>query len=123
MIRGLRMEPRIEEMGSLPVIVSILKKMGIDRLIDSVYPGHRNWTGLSYGQLAVLFIIYVIDTRTHTLSGMEEWTNEHKTMLELTAGWTIGEKETTDGRLGRVVEVLGKKDERLDEFQKKMGNI
>jgi transposase len=62
---------------------------------------------LSYGQLTVLLLTFIIYTHTHKLSGVEEWGREHHYTLELSTGWQLGEKELTDDRLGRLLEVLG----------------
>ena len=68
--------------------------------IDRFWPTHGNWQGLSYGQLAVLFMIYVIHSMNHRLSGMEKWVTEHQYLLVQLTGWTVTPKDATDDRLG-----------------------
>lgn len=51
---------------------------------------------MSYGQLAVLFLTYVLYSLTHRLSGMESWLAEHKTTIERGTGWKLGDKDATD---------------------------
>ena len=53
-------EQRIERVDSLPLIVIWLTKMRIQEAIDTIWHPHPYWQGLSYGQLAVLFIAYVL---------------------------------------------------------------
>jgi transposase len=114
-------DPKIERVDSLPLILSWLKKMGIQEAIDSVFAAHTNWQGLSYGQLAVLFITYVLYTCTHRLSGMEEWIVSHQITLEEMTGWTIRTKEATDDRVGHLLEMMGKEEEQMVLFQRQVG--
>ena len=63
----------IERVDELPIILHWLIKMRVQVIIDAIWHPHRNWTGLSYGRLAVLFVTYVIHQRDHRLSCMEKW--------------------------------------------------
>jgi transposase len=115
------MTQKIERVDTIPLIIAILKKMDVQPIIDSIWIHHGNWCGLSYGQLAVLFITYVLHSLTHHFSGMESWVCQHKTVLEKATGWQIGEKDATDDRLGRLAEVLGEDDQTGCKFQTRMG--
>ena len=115
------MAPKVERIDTIPLIIATLEKMSVQKTIDSIYLAHGNWSGLSYGQLTVLFVTYVMHSLTHHFSGMESWTNQHKTVIERVAGWTVGEKDATDDRLGRLAEVIGENDEYISEFQLRMG--
>jgi transposase len=114
-------EQRIERVDSLPLILHWLMNMRIQDAIDSIWQPHPNWLGLSYGQLAVLFVAYVLYTHTHRLSGMEDWLNDHRTTLEKLTGWTIGPKEATDDRVGHMIEIIGSDEEKAADFQQKVG--
>ena len=57
--------------------------MKVDVIIDRIWTPHSNWKGLSYGQLAILFIAFVICERTHVLSRMEKWIADHQLTLGL----------------------------------------
>ncbi len=77
--------------------------------------------GARYGQLSVLLLTYIITQSDHRLCAVEPWVQTHRTILELTRGWSIGEKDTTDDRLARVVEELGKQSEARLEIEVKLG--
>jgi len=111
------MTQKIERVDSIPLIISKLKQMGVDKNIDKYYVPHTNWSGISYGQLALLYITYVLYMTTHQLSSMELWVEQHQNVLELTTGWKISPKDATDDRLGRLLEVLGMVINRIVEFQ------
>ncbi len=112
------MDQKIERVDNLPLILYWLEQMRIAALIDAVWQPHGHWEGLSYGQLAVVLLAFIIYTRTHRLSYVETWGVEHHHTLTLSTGWQIGPKDLTDDRLGRLVEVLGADEERSAEYQK-----
>lgn len=111
---------KIERIDNLPIIFKWLKKMRVQPIIDGIWQPHGNWQGLTYGQLAVLFIAYVIQRRTHNLSKMEEWTMRHQTVIERVTGWSIREKEATDDRIGMLLTHLGSDKEKMYQMQRQL---
>jgi len=84
----MRSDKEIQRVDEIPLIVYWLLKMRVHEIIDHVLPHpHPNRQGLSYGQPALLFVAYVIHLRTHRLSGMEEWVQKHRLVLEEATGW------------------------------------
>ena len=62
-----------ERMDELPVLIYWLKQMRVDVLIDTVLgPPHGNWDGLSYGEVALVFLTHIVMRCTHFLSPVEE---------------------------------------------------
>lgn len=114
-------EQKIERVDEIPLILNWLMKMRTAERIDAVWHSHGNWQGLSYGQLAVLFITYLVYTLNHRLSAMEDWVMKHKIVLEKITGWTIRDKDATDDRLGAMMGSLGEKQEKISVFQKENG--
>lgn len=112
---------QIERVNGIPLMLHWLRKMQVQMIVDAIWQPHTNWQGLSYGQLAVLFLTYVLEMRTHRLSAMEDWLVKHRTVLEKATGWTIGLKEATDDRLGIVLETLGEDEEHGLRFQRHLG--
>ena len=55
-----------ERLDELPLLIYGLKQMRVDVIIDSVLgPPHGNWEGLSYGEVAQVFIAHVVIRCTH----------------------------------------------------------
>jgi transposase len=108
---------KIERVDGVPLIVHWLLKMRVPELIDAIWQPHSHWQGLSYGQLAVLLLTFIIYTHTHKLSQVEDWEREHHHTLELSTGWQIKEKDLTDDRLGRLLEVLGEDEAQSAAYQ------
>ncbi len=111
-----------ERIDDIPVIVEWLKKMEIAKRIDqNLSKPHGNHQGMSYGQLSVLLLTYMITQTDHRLCAVEGWVEAHRKILELTTGWSIGEKDASDDRLARVVEELGLQKEQTGKIEVKLG--
>jgi len=111
-----------ERIDDIPVIVEWLKQMEIDKLIDQkLSKPHGNHQGMSYGKLSVLLLTYIITQADHRLCAVEAWVKAHHKILELSTGWSIGEKDASDDRLARVVEELGKQSEACSKIEVKLG--
>lgn len=116
------MEISSERIDDIPLIVEWLKQMEIAKCIDQkLKEPHGNHKGLSYGKLSVLLLTYIITQSDHRLSAVEPWVEAHRKILELSTGWSIGEKDASDDRLARVVEELGKQSEARLEIEVKLG--
>lgn len=116
------MEISSERVDDIPLIVEMLKQMKIAKWIDQqLKQPHGNHQGLSYGQLSVILLIYIISQSDHRLSAAEAWVNSHRKTLELSTGWSIGAKDVTDDRLARVVEEFGKQAEACQKIEQKLG--
>ncbi len=107
-------EEWIERVDGIPLIFYWLEQIKAAEKIDAIWRPHTNWNGLSYGKLAVLLLVYILDTHSHVLCKMEGWVNKHRNVLEEVTGWQIGDKEACDDRLGRLLSVLGQDEKQKD---------
>lgn len=112
---------RIERVDELPLILTWLMKMRIAEMIDGIWHPHGQWEGLSYGQLALLFVTYIIHQRSHRLMKMEGWLNDHRTVIEQVTGWSIRPKEATDDHIGLLLDELGSSEEKGVLLQQQLG--
>ncbi|MBD1807161.1 transposase, partial [Microcoleus sp. FACHB-SPT15] len=97
-----------ERVDDVPVALKWLSQMQIEALINQeLPPPHGNRQGLSYGQLAVLLLSYIITQADHRLCAVESWVKQHHQTLELATGWKIADKDATDDRLADLLSVLG----------------
>ena len=103
-------EPRTtsERIDSLPLLIYWLKQMQVDAIIDRVLgPPHGNWQGLSYGEVALVFVAYVVIACTHFLSPMEAWARKHLQSLSQALGKPVRAEDFSDDRLAIVLSHLG----------------
>jgi len=63
-----------ERIDDIPMIVEWLKQMEVSKLIDqNLSKPHGNHQGLSFGQLSVLLLTYIISQAEHRLCAVEPW--------------------------------------------------
>ena len=63
-----------ERLDELPLLVYWLQQMRVDVIMDSVLgPPHGNGDGLSYGEVAWVFLTHMVTRCTHFLNPVEEW--------------------------------------------------
>ena len=97
-----------ERLDELPLLIYWLKQMRVDVIIDSVLgPPHGNWDGLSYGEVALVFLTHVVMRCTHFLSPVEAWAAQHLTSLSQALGKPVRAQDCTDDRLAVVLGKLG----------------
>jgi len=97
-----------ERVDDLPLLVHQLRRMEVDQSIDQVLlPPHGNRQGLSFGQLAVGFLAYILTECDHRLSPVEGWTQDRRESLSEALGAAVREKDFTDDRLEDLLAALG----------------
>jgi len=72
-----------ERADDIPLIIHWLKQMEIASIIEQELPEpHGNRKGLSYNQLSVLFLSYVVSQSEHRLCAVETWLEKHRKTLD-----------------------------------------
>ena len=112
-----------ERADDIPLIIHWLKQMEIASIIDQeLAPPHGNRKGLSYGQLSVLFLTYVVSQSDHRLCAVEPWVEKHRQTLEMATEWNIGVKDATDDRLADLLSAIGSSEEEIrDKIALRLG--
>src|SRR2546429_1245700 len=88
-----------ERIDDIPVIIAQLKKMRVDKLIDTHFPTNGNWTRLSLGGVVVVWLTFIISEADHRLYRVEPWVAEHKRTLRRCLGKKVEPRDCTDDRL------------------------
>ncbi len=50
-----------------------MEKMEVALLLDNHFPTHGNWQGLSLGQVAVVWLAYLLSEGDHQLNSVQGW--------------------------------------------------
>lgn len=114
-------QTRIERVDSVPMLIAWMERMQVAATIDRHWKPHREWEGLSYGRLTVLFIAFVLQQREHRLSYFEDWLAEHQYVIQACTGWRVRPQDGTDDRLGILLQTLGGTPATLDAFYQEHG--
>jgi len=100
-----------ERIDDLPLLLQWLLNMHIDQIIDAVVkPPHGNRQGLSYGQLTVVFLAYILTACNHFLSPVRDWVTKHQHVLTLALGWPLQASDFTDDRLEDLLDAVGQEE-------------
>jgi|GEM_PF-2429548 len=113
-----------ERVDELPILLHGLQQLQLAEIIDAALPpSHGDRRGLSYGQLSVLLVAFIMSQCEHHLCAVEDWVNTHRLTLSGITGWEFGEKDATDDRLGALalVEVLGQHEAARFEMEQQLG--
>jgi len=82
--------------------------MKVADFIDAALPApHGNRQGLSYGQLTVIWLTYILTQYDHRMNPVENWVRERQQTLPLATGWRFNDKDFTDDRLADLLTMLG----------------
>ena len=105
-----------------PLILHWLMQLKLPEVLDEALPSpHGNRQGLSYGQLSVVLLSYIMSQADHRLCAVEDWVNQQHQTLALTTGWSIGTKDASDDRLAALVEIIGTEVESREQIERQLG--
>jgi transposase len=97
-----------EPVDDIPVVIAWLLNMQVNTLVDAALPPpHGNWQGLSYGQVTVIWLTYMLTQCDHRMCPVEEWVADRLTVLRRCTGWPVSAQDLTDDRLEAVLDLLG----------------
>lgn len=95
-----------ERVDDIPIIIAQLQKMRVARLIDKHFPTNGNRTGLSPGQMCVVWLTFTLSEADHRLNQLEAWVAEHRLTLSRSLGRQVERRDWTDDRLATGLDYL-----------------
>ncbi len=113
LLTDLQIKTSSKVLSDIPLILSLVSKLGIVQAIDLHIKAHKNHEGLSTGWLVGIWLTHILHTGSHAKSTVRDWSNQHKGLLEQLTGEKIREVDFEDNRLGRVLRRLSKPSEWL----------
>jgi hypothetical protein len=102
------MSPKItathERVDDIPAIIAHLKKMRVAEGLDTHFPTHGNWEGLSLGWTTVVWLTFILSEGDHRLYRAEPWVKEHPHTLRRCIGRTVRPRDLADDRLATILD-------------------
>ena len=95
-----------ERVDDLPVLIALLFKLRVAELIDKHFPTNGNRTGLSLGQMCVVWLTFILSQADHRLNQVEPWVAEHQVTLSGCLGCEVFPRDCTDDRLATGLDYL-----------------
>lgn len=92
-------EAQIERVDDIPLLYGMLKRMGIQEIIDQEIKAHGNWQGISPGWVISIWLIHILNEQNHLMEPVQKWVSQHLTVLQRLSGQGLSELDFTDDRL------------------------
>jgi transposase len=93
-----------ERVDDLPLLIGFLLKMGLPQLLDRFLGSHHLHEGLSNGNLAVVWIAFLLSKGNHCKVSVQDWANTHHETLQTLLDQPVRRHiEFSDDRLGIVL--------------------
>jgi len=95
-----------EQTADLPVIIAYLKQMRVAELLDKHFPTNGNGSGLSLGEVRVVWLTFILSESNHRLSHVEPWVRANQRTLRRCLGKPVAPRDCNEDRLATVLDSL-----------------
>src|SRR5437868_13456040 len=62
-----------ERVDDIPLLLEQMQRMGLPTLLDTHFPTHGNWTGLSLGWVSTIWLSSILSRGDHRMVHVEPW--------------------------------------------------
>ena len=96
-----------ERVDDIPLLLAVIKQMGIIDIFNEQFKQHGNWEGLAVGYIIAIWLAYILSEGDHRKSYLQEWVaeREHTLLYSLDID-EINELDCTDDRLAIILNKL-----------------
>jgi transposase len=95
-----------ERVDDIPLLLEQMQRMGLPTLLNTHFPTHGNWTGLSLGWVSTIWLSSILSRGDHRMVHVEPWVSQRLYTLGATTGQTVTRVDFTDDRLEIVLRQL-----------------
>src|SRR5919204_2361532 len=95
-----------ERVDDIPLLLEQMQRMGLPTLLDTHFPTHGNWTGLSLGWVSTSWLSSILSRGDHRLVHVAPWVATRLWTLGVTTGQAVMRADFTDDRLESVLRYL-----------------
>jgi len=95
-----------ERVDDIPLLLEHMQRMELPTLIDTHFPAHGNWYGLSLGWVSTIWLSSILSRGDHRLVHVEPWVANRLFTLQTVTGQAVERLDFTDDRLESVLRHL-----------------
>jgi transposase len=95
-----------ERVDDIPLLIEQMQRMGLPTLLDTHFPTHGNWIGLSLGWVSTIWLSSMLSRGDHRMVHVEPWVAKRLWTLQSTTGHLVQRVDFTDDRLEIVLRCL-----------------
>ena len=93
-----------ERVDDIPLLLAHVARMGVQPLLDTHFPTHGNWQGLSLGWVTVIWLTHILSQADHRLNHVEPWAEKRLHTLRGCTSQPLHPLDVSDDRLARVLQ-------------------
>src|SRR5215468_471873 len=108
-----------ERVDDIPLLLEQMQRMELPTLIDTHFPAHGNWYGLSLGWVSIIWLSSILSQGDHRLVQVEPWVANRLFTLQTVTGQAVERLDFTDDRLESVLRYLSD-DHRWGQFESRL---
>ena len=90
----------------IPLLLAQVARMGVQPLLDTHFPTHGNWQGLSLGWVTAIWVTHIVSQADHRLNHVEPWAEKRLHTLRGCTGQPLHPLDVSDDRLALVLPAL-----------------
>src|SRR5215831_21128355 len=94
----------------IPLVLTQVTRMEMQPLLDTHFPTHGNWQGLSLGWVTVIWLAHILSQADHRLNHVEAWAEKRLHTLRGCTGQRVHPLDVSDDHLAAVLEALSDDD-------------
>ena len=95
-----------ERVDDIPLLLTQMDRMGLAALLDTHFPTHGNWQGLTFGRVATIWLSSILSRGDHRLVHVEPWVAQRQGTLSRVTGEVVRAQEFSDDRLEIVLRLF-----------------
>src|SRR5256885_13494533 len=95
-----------ERVDDIPLLLAQMQRMSLPTLLDTHFPTHGNWQGLSLGWVSTIWLSSIVSRGDHRLVHVAPWGAKRLGTLGATTGQDVKRVDFTDDRLESVLRRL-----------------
>jgi transposase len=108
-----------ERVDDIPLLLEHMQRMELPTLIDTHFPAHGNWYGLSLGWVSTIWLSSILSRGDHRLVHVEPWVANRLYTLQTVTGQAVERLDFTDDRLESILRHLSD-DSRWVQFESRL---
>jgi hypothetical protein len=95
-----------EQVDDFPVLIAQMERLTVPNLLDTHFPVHGNWQGLSLGWTGTTWLGHILSVGDHRLNHMQGWVEKNPITVQGSIQRAVTGLDFTDDRLENVLDAL-----------------
>ncbi len=95
-----------QRVDDIPLLLAHMQRMGLAVLLDTHFPTHGNWQGLSLGGITMVWLAHVLSEGDHRMNHVQAWAEHREETVRRGLAESVTRRDLNDDRLAEVLHAL-----------------